>query len=478
MAEEHDSWLSNPAIGVSFGSVETPSAAKANEGNGAVPIMQKKVEAEFISQTGSTDCKKTANAMAKTAGVNPGPASLGIEMAQSADAKGHVTVDPKRAEEGRNYIDNQLASDKPVIVGVSHSEQGVDEKNTDKITDHYVLVTGRGTDENGRVFYTFKDPAGNKDKGDDTNPKNRFFVDESGRMVKAGNEGPTDENGERVGVIDRNYEVSLVVGNATLQGPVPASANAPENADIVAVRQALRKAGKSPAESGSWCKADSTALFEFQKEAGLLDKDGKPVETANGIVPVTPKGITPGDGTDRALLGGFKNKPEEAFSSPKPATTTATAPTAAPAKAESKKEEGGLADTLKGAARKLEEAAEGVAAKGKQLLEEAKGWGKEDKPASGSGGKTSPESWQPEGKTLALRETVGVKGKNDSADVIAVQEAFMFLGLYSPSSEQCDDSLIRAISDFQKRMKNVRVDGTIDPGGKTEQAINRALSAR
>jgi len=498
MAEEHDSWVSNPIIGVSFsgvldsignaaagtfggtddaqaggthsadtGSDASQTAAAAN--TPSAPTIQKQVKTDFIAQKGEEDCKTTANAMAKKAGVTSGPSSLGIEIANTSDSKGRITIDPKRAEEGRNYIDNQLAGDKPVVVGVSHSEQGTEEKNRDKITDHYVLITGRGTDEKGRVFYTFKDPAGNQAKGDDTNPSNRFFVDENGKMVKAGNEGPTDEKGKRVDVIDRNYEVSLVVGNASLEGQVPASANAPENADIRLVRDALRKAGNKPADSGAWCKKDSDALFQYQKDAGLLDQDGNPIGNANRIESIRPRGISPGDGTDRSLLGGFRNKPQESFAAPKPTDN----PTPVPAPDAS--DDGGLLKTLKAAGQTLEEGAESLVSSGKELLQDASRWVEAQRNSSKPGPAAPPSPPQP--KTLALRGSVGAKGKNGPADVNALQEAFFVLGLYSPSSDQCDDSLNKVISDFQRRMKTVLVDGTVDPGGKTEQAINKALSA-
>src|SRR3954468_8205365 len=158
----YDAWISHPVIGVDPSSLSADSSGAANDsdagstaaaGSGAdnqaapvSPRMQKQVEVEFKGQKGATDCKATCADMAKSVDVKVEPAAVGIEIAKSSKA-GHIEIDPEKAAEGRNYIDDQLASGKPVVVGVSHSEQGADEKNFDKITDHYVLVTGRGVDE-------------------------------------------------------------------------------------------------------------------------------------------------------------------------------------------------------------------------------------------------------------------------------------------------------------------------------------------
>ena len=57
------------------------------------------------------------------------------------------------------------------------------------------------------AFYTFKDPVGGTaEVGDDTNPNNRFIVDESGKMVRAGEQFGAKSKY----VAGSNFEVSLV----------------------------------------------------------------------------------------------------------------------------------------------------------------------------------------------------------------------------------------------------------------------------
>ncbi|MBZ4415675.1 LysM peptidoglycan-binding domain-containing protein [Myxococcus sp. RHSTA-1-4] len=173
----------------------------------------KKVKVPYYSQfeaghgytPSDTACFKAAVAMAKSAGATvTGPDSR-IQVAKSENGKGQVTVDSKKAAEGRKYIDSQLDAGKPVVVGVSHKDSNY---NADGLTDHFVVITGRGVDEKGRTYYTFHDPGTTqKTKGADTNPNNRFYVDDSGKMYRPGKEASGY-------VTDRRFEVAMVRRNA------------------------------------------------------------------------------------------------------------------------------------------------------------------------------------------------------------------------------------------------------------------------
>ena len=169
--------------------VRTPFYSQFEGGHGYTP--------------GDTACFKAARAMANAAGARPGALSNGIQIATGEDSRGRITVDPNRARQGVNYIDQQLAAGKPVVVGVSHANKDI---NVDGITDHAVTITGRGRDEQGRTFYTFNDPAtGNASKGSDRNPANRFYL-EDGKLVKHGSNATGF-------VADRRFEVSNVLRN-------------------------------------------------------------------------------------------------------------------------------------------------------------------------------------------------------------------------------------------------------------------------
>jgi len=154
----------------------------------------------------NTACFKAATAMAAAAGATvTGPGNR-IQVGLSENGKGQLVVDSKKAAEGQRYIDGQLDKGKPVVVGVSHKDANY---NADGLTDHFVTITGRGVDEKGRTYYTFHDPGTkNASKGQDTNPNNRFYVDDkTGNLYRPGQEA----NGY---VTDRRYEVAMVRRNA------------------------------------------------------------------------------------------------------------------------------------------------------------------------------------------------------------------------------------------------------------------------
>ncbi|WP_375760084.1 LysM peptidoglycan-binding domain-containing protein [Corallococcus exercitus] len=149
-----------------------------------------------------TACFKAAVAMAGAKGANVLGPDRRIQVGKSENGVGALNVDSKKAAEGRKYIDQQLEAGKPVVVGVSHKDASY---NADGLTDHFVTITGRGVDDKGRTYYTFHDPGTtNASKGKDTNPNNRFYVDDkTGNMYRPGKAA----NGY---VTDRHYDVAMV----------------------------------------------------------------------------------------------------------------------------------------------------------------------------------------------------------------------------------------------------------------------------
>ncbi|WP_223633735.1 LysM peptidoglycan-binding domain-containing protein [Corallococcus sp. EGB] len=149
-----------------------------------------------------TACFKAATAMARDSGATVLGPDRRIQVGKSENSIGALKVDSKKAAEGRKYIDQQLEAGKPVVVGVSHKDSNY---NVDGLTDHFVTITGRGVDGKGRTYYTFHDPGTtNASKGKDTNPNNRFYVDDkTGNMYRPGKAA----NGY---VTDRHYDVAMV----------------------------------------------------------------------------------------------------------------------------------------------------------------------------------------------------------------------------------------------------------------------------
>ncbi|WP_084609546.1 LysM peptidoglycan-binding domain-containing protein [Archangium violaceum] len=173
------------------------------------PASARQVQVPYYSQfegghgftPGNTACFDAAKAMIGTLGVTVQGSDRRIQVGTSEDTRGRLTVDSARAQEGRNYIDSQLDAGRPVMVGVSHRD---DDYNADQLTDHFVVITGRGVDEQGRTYYSFHDPGTRHTQiGADTNPNNRFYVDDStGMMYRPAQDGTS---------IDRRaYDVSMV----------------------------------------------------------------------------------------------------------------------------------------------------------------------------------------------------------------------------------------------------------------------------
>lgn len=155
-------------------------------------------------KAGKQSCFLAASAMAKAAGARVlGPADR-IQVATGENRDGSIDINAQRAHAGRAYIDQQLEAGRPVVVGVSHKDAAY---NVDRITDHFVVITGRGTDQRGRTFYTFHDPASmSASRGSDSNVNNRFYVDGGGMLFKAGNKA-------RGLVVERHFEVSMIRRN-------------------------------------------------------------------------------------------------------------------------------------------------------------------------------------------------------------------------------------------------------------------------
>jgi hypothetical protein len=159
-----------------------------------------------VPRAGDSACCRACREMARAAGGNPGASiSNRFQVATGEDSKGRVTVDPGQARRANAYVDAELAAGRPVVVGVSH--KGGDAPNSDGITDHFVTITGKGVDENGRTYYTYHDPATrHASVGSDQNPANRLYVGEDGRLVKQGQSASGY-------VVDRHFEVSMVIRN-------------------------------------------------------------------------------------------------------------------------------------------------------------------------------------------------------------------------------------------------------------------------
>jgi peptidoglycan hydrolase-like protein with peptidoglycan-binding domain len=133
---------------------------------------------------GGASCKPTSMAMAHAVGTHP--------TERTISGGRNMT----------NYIDSQLAQGKPVLGTVQHT-------SNHGSGAHVVVITGHGTDSQGRSYYTFNDPGTtHREMGVDTNPNNRLYVNPStGALTRQG----TNLSGP---VYQQNYQLSFVRQNA------------------------------------------------------------------------------------------------------------------------------------------------------------------------------------------------------------------------------------------------------------------------
>jgi hypothetical protein len=86
---------------------------------------------------------------------------------------------PRQFINGVKYLKSALKAKTPVAAGV---EDGGGSPNADKVTDHFVVVVGMGSDGLGNYFHFYDNATGDKDEG--TSDKNRLYVNCDDYMIK------------------------------------------------------------------------------------------------------------------------------------------------------------------------------------------------------------------------------------------------------------------------------------------------------
>ncbi|MCE8754700.1 hypothetical protein K0F43_00200 [Bacteroides fragilis] len=105
-------------------------------------------------------CYKACKVILTNAGLSSNSApndntviQIGVEKS-STDNSSHsssLTIDFVKASEGLNYINQQLETGYPILVGVDYKAGS---PNSDKTTDHFIVIVGRGC-KNNEVYYLF-----------------------------------------------------------------------------------------------------------------------------------------------------------------------------------------------------------------------------------------------------------------------------------------------------------------------------------
>lgn len=167
--------------------------------NGSIPTVRtpfyNQYDARNVERAGPTACYRACRAMAKGSGVSiPENTTNRIQVARGELADGRVITNRADTQRARNYIDSELGKGRPVVAGFSLFDSNY---NRDGITDHFIMVTGKGVDRNG-TYYTTQDPLGKDAKQASSR---RMYVDpKSGNLIGEGLAG--------------HYELSMVVPSA------------------------------------------------------------------------------------------------------------------------------------------------------------------------------------------------------------------------------------------------------------------------
>lgn len=175
--------------------LQVPFHGQFQEGHGYAP--------------GETQCMTASRSMIRAACDEKGrPRGVQIkgpgdrdQIALAEDRRGHITkIDEKGLRQGRAYLDHELGEGHPVVVGVSY-KKAPKIGNVDRMTDHFMVVTGREKDpKTGQWSYTYLDPAQKSEAA----AKGHLVVDERGMLVHDPKEG------------GKPYEVSMVRHNEPL----------------------------------------------------------------------------------------------------------------------------------------------------------------------------------------------------------------------------------------------------------------------
>lgn len=92
----------------------------------------------------------------------------------ASESNNKLVIDSEIAKKGINYLNEQLENDKPILVGVDHTYKYKGGFNNDLTTDHFVVIIGKGCDNN-KPYYLFYDVGTSYiDKG--ASDENRLYV--------------------------------------------------------------------------------------------------------------------------------------------------------------------------------------------------------------------------------------------------------------------------------------------------------------
>ncbi|MFC5045931.1 hypothetical protein ACFSTE_20430 [Aquimarina hainanensis] len=165
---------------------------------------------EFV---GLTAGGKRGNKSTTVNGRDLGTSNNLIQVAlEETEADGSYTTTTPIAENtktGIDYLDQELEKGNPILVGVRHTYKQVKktkgfkhEQNHDKSTDHFVIIVGRGYENEKRYFLFYEEGTSNSANGQ--HDQNRLYVNDDWSIT-----GIPQHN------LARTYTLTQIRGNKT-----------------------------------------------------------------------------------------------------------------------------------------------------------------------------------------------------------------------------------------------------------------------
>ena len=142
-----------------------------------VPWMSQFNKSEKGNQEGCFRTSKKlliASGLPDKSGKNINPILIVTEDSEAET----ITINQENTKKGIDYIDSELEKGNPILVGLHY--KFTFKKNTDKTTDHFFVIIGRGCENNKRYFSFYEVGTNYGDKG--IHPSNKLFLEQDNTL--------------------------------------------------------------------------------------------------------------------------------------------------------------------------------------------------------------------------------------------------------------------------------------------------------
>ena len=143
---------------------------------------------DFVSQFNSrfgtkkqqnVACCRASKATLSDYGIkNPGPNTPATIIQTAKENNGTLEI-TENAQAGVDHIDSELEAGNPVLVGVNHTLGNTYNEGT---TDHFIVIVGRGTDDDGNTYYNFYE-VGTGRENSGTSDNNKLILNSDGSLT-------------------------------------------------------------------------------------------------------------------------------------------------------------------------------------------------------------------------------------------------------------------------------------------------------